>query len=41
MKENNREFFEDLVKTTFNPDRIQRLSTIYEFNLMDYMENVI
>jgi hypothetical protein len=41
MKENNREFFEELVKKVFHPERIVRLSALYEFDFSDYMENII
>jgi len=41
MKENNRDFFEELVENVFNPQRIERLSSLYKFEFSDYMENVI
>jgi hypothetical protein len=41
MKENNKEFFEDLVGKVFHPKRIERLSSLYDFEFSDYMENVI
>jgi hypothetical protein len=41
MKENNKAFCENLVEKVFNPQRILRLSTIYKFNFIDYMENII
>ena len=41
MKENNREFFEELVEKVFHPERIMGLSALYEFEFSDYMENII
>ena len=41
MKDNNKTFCEELVEKVFNPQRILGLSSLYEFNFIDYMENVI
>jgi hypothetical protein len=29
------------VQKVFHPDRIQRLSSLYKFEFIDYMENII
>jgi hypothetical protein len=41
MKENNKDFSEELVMKVFHPERILRLSSLYEFDFFDYMENII
>jgi len=41
MKENNKDFCEELVEKVFHPERIMGLSTLYEFEFSDYMENII
>ena len=38
MREKNREFAEELVAKTLNPDRIKRLSAVYDVEFMDYVE---
>jgi hypothetical protein len=41
MKENNKDFYEELVQKTFHPKRIMELSVLYEFDFSDYMGNII
>jgi hypothetical protein len=41
MKENNMAFSEELVQKVFHPKRILQLSALYEFNFIDYMEDVM
>jgi hypothetical protein len=41
MKENNKDFCEELVKKVFHPERIMGLSVLYKFDFSDYMENII
>jgi hypothetical protein len=40
MRENMKDFCEELVKTVFHPKRIQQICNIYGLDMVDYLELV-
>jgi hypothetical protein len=40
MRDNNKEFFKELVEYVFNPVRIQIISENYGFDMEEYLEHI-
>ena len=38
MKQNNKDFCEELVKKVFNPKRLLNLCKIFDMDLLDYID---